>query len=131
MYELTGKISNISNDYFSKRVLLTLAINDSQSVKNCYDDLNNVEKLSITIEKFKEKRSSEANRYFWKLCGELAKKLSLKEQSVSVGQILYCIIVFMELNFIEFDDVLNSMQILKSKKSEITSSKFYQTVLGE
>ena len=37
----------------------------------------------------------------------------------------------MELNFIEFDEVLNSMQMLESKKSEITSSKFYQNVIGE
>jgi hypothetical protein len=37
----------------------------------------------------------------------------------------------MELNFIEFDDVLNSMQMLKSKQAEITSSKFYQKIIGE
>ena len=62
---------------------------------------------------------------------DLAEKLSIKDSSVSVSQIIFSICVFMELNFIEFDEVLNSMQILKSKKAEITSSKFYQCVIGE
>ena len=62
---------------------------------------------------------------------DLAEKLSIKDNSVSVSQIIFSICVFMELNFIEFDEVLNSMQMLKSKKSEITSSKFYQNVIGE
>ena len=59
---------------------------------------------------------------------ELAKKLSIKEQSVSVGQILYCMIVFMELNFIEFDEVLSSIVICKAKKMELTNSKFLNCV---
>lgn len=62
---------------------------------------------------------------------DFAEKLSIKDSSVSLSQIIFSICVFMELNFIEFDDVLNSMQILKSKKAEITSSKFYQKVIGE
>ena len=62
---------------------------------------------------------------------DLAEKLSIKDNSVSVSQIIFSICVFMELNFIEFDEVLNSMQMLKSKKSEITSAKFYQNVIGE
>lgn len=62
---------------------------------------------------------------------DLAEKLSIKDSSVSVSQIIFSICVFMELNFIEFDEVLNSMQILKSKKAEIASSKFYQCVIGE
>ncbi len=59
---------------------------------------------------------------------ELAKKLAIKEQSVSVSQILYCMIVFMELNFIEFDEVLNNIVICKAKKMELTSSKFLNNV---
>jgi len=61
---------------------------------------------------------------------DLAEKLSIKDQTTSFAQVLFCICVFMELNFIEFDEVLFNMQILKSKKTEITSSKFYQTVIG-
>ena len=59
---------------------------------------------------------------------ELAKKLGVKEQSVSVAQILYSMIVFMELNFIEFDDVLGNIVICKAKKMELSSSKFLNSV---
>ena len=59
---------------------------------------------------------------------ELAKKLQIKEQSVSVAQILYCMIVFMELNFIEFDEVLNNIVICKAKKMELSNSKFLNSV---
>ncbi len=61
---------------------------------------------------------------------DLAEKLAIKDQSSSSSQILFCLCVFMELNFIEFDEVLYQMQILKSKRAEITSSKFYQTIIG-
>lgn len=59
---------------------------------------------------------------------DLAQKLSLKSAEISASQILFCIIVFMELNFIEFDETLNQMTILKSKKMELASSKFYHSV---
>ena len=59
---------------------------------------------------------------------ELAKKLAIKEQSVSVCQILFCMIVFMELNFIEFDEILGNIVICKAKKMELTSSKFLNSV---
>lgn len=56
-------------------------------------------------------------------------KLGIKDSSISVPQILFSACVFMELNFIEFDDILNVMSILKSKKTEITSSIFYKTIM--
>lgn len=61
---------------------------------------------------------------------DLVKKLGIKDKSISAEQILFSICVFMELNFIEFDDILNVMKILKSKKTEITSSKFYKEIIG-
>lgn len=60
---------------------------------------------------------------------DFAYKLSLKDGSLSASQILFSLIVFMELNFLEFDEVLNTISILKSKKAEISSSKFYQSVV--
>ena len=59
---------------------------------------------------------------------DYANKLSLKSAEISAEQILFCLIVFMELNFLEFDEILNSVQILKSKKMELSSSKFYNEV---
>lgn len=59
---------------------------------------------------------------------EFAEKLALRDRSISVSQILFCLIVFMELNFIEFDEQTNSIVVLKAKKMELASSKFYNQV---
>ena len=59
---------------------------------------------------------------------DLAEKLAIKDSSLSAIQILFSMIVFMELNFIEFDEVLNTMQICKAKKMELNTSKFYNSV---
>lgn len=74
--ELTGKIVDMSIDFISGKPKLTLEINEKEAVKQGYDELHEAEKLSIKIAKHREKRSLDANRYMWLLCGELAEKLS-------------------------------------------------------
>ena len=59
---------------------------------------------------------------------DFAQKLSLKSAEISASQILFALLVFMELNFIEFDKTLNQMTILKAKKMELSFSKYYNTV---
>ncbi len=59
---------------------------------------------------------------------DYAQKLSLKSAEISAVQILFCLIVFMELNFLEFDETLKNVVMLKSKKMELSSSKFYGKV---
>lgn len=61
---------------------------------------------------------------------DLCEKLAIKDGNLTSSQILFSICVFMELNFMEFDDILNTLNIVKSKKAEITSSKFYKTIIG-
>lgn len=59
---------------------------------------------------------------------ELAEKLAIKNRTISAEQILFCTLVFMELNFVEFDDILNQITIQKSKKMVLASSKLYQEI---
>ena len=59
---------------------------------------------------------------------DLAGKLSIKDSANSPAQYLLCLIVFMELNFIEFDEILNNIKILKAKKMELSSSVIYNAV---
>ena len=59
---------------------------------------------------------------------DFAKKLAIKDKSVSASQMLFSLIVFMELNFLEFDETLNCMTVLKAKKVELSSSKFFNAV---
>ena len=76
MFELTGTIRDLSPDIKSGKMVLTLVINEKQSAMNLYDDLHDAEKLSVNIDKYREKRSLNANNYMWKLCGDLAEVLS-------------------------------------------------------
>ena len=74
MYELTGVISDMSIDFKSGKPKLLLALNEKQAAMDMYDELHQAEKLSINIGKYREKRSNDANAYFWVLCGKLAAK---------------------------------------------------------
>lgn len=72
MWELTGKIQGLSQDFASRRITLTLTVNEEAAAKNLYDDLHEADKLSVKIDKYREKRSLNANAYCWKLLTEIA-----------------------------------------------------------
>lgn len=73
---------NLSQD-FSGKVTLTVELDkDSiQEARELYDELNDAE-LAVSIKKWKEKRSTDANGYFWVLCGKLAYRMGVAKESV-------------------------------------------------
>lgn len=82
MYELNGTINGVSVDYQTGNALLTLSIDQKQGAINCYDDLHLAEKLSIKIDKYREKRSLNANNYAWKLLTEIGNELRSNKDDV-------------------------------------------------
>lgn len=76
MSDFTGRIESLNVDFFTGKAKLTLEINEKTSIMKAYDEFHDCEKLSIKIDKFREKRSLDANSYFWLLCGKLAEKLT-------------------------------------------------------
>lgn len=76
MTELTGRIEGFNLEFMTGNPILTLRLNEQNEAIGCYEALKNAEKLTITIAKYREKRSLEANSYLWVLCGKLAKKLT-------------------------------------------------------
>lgn len=82
MYELTGKIQGVSQDLFAKRVLVTLAVNEESISKQMYDDLHDTDKLTVKIDKYREKRSLNANNYAWKLLTEIANVCRTSKEEV-------------------------------------------------
>ena len=82
MYELSGKIQGLAQDFVSKRVTLTLLVNEEAAVKNLFDELHETEKLSIKIDKYREKRSLYANNYAWKLLTEIGNVLRSSKDEV-------------------------------------------------
>lgn len=82
MYELSGKIQGLAQDFASKRVTLMLTVNEEAAVKNLFDELHETEKLSIKIDKYREKRSLNANNYAWKLLTEIGNVLRSSKDEV-------------------------------------------------
>lgn len=82
MYDLHGTIKDLNIDYKTGTALLTLAVNQKQSVMNCYDELNGADRLSIKIDKYREKRSLNANSYAWALLTEIGNVLRQSKEDV-------------------------------------------------
>jgi hypothetical protein len=75
MHELTCRISSLAFNRDGKP-MVTLEMNERISALAMADELYSCDKLSIKIDKFRPKRSLNANSYLWVLCDLLADKLS-------------------------------------------------------
>ena len=106
--------------YFSQKVAVFEPDKTAANVAQISKDRAVFAKCYNLISNFKDLKANDEI--------DLATKLSLKSAEISAEQILFSMIVFMELNFIEFDETLNQIQLLKSKKMELASSKFYNVV---
>ena len=82
MYELTGEMTGLSLDFQTGEPILALKINEKQSAFNMYDELSTIEKLSFKIDKYREKRSLNANNYAWKLLTEIGNNLRMSKEEV-------------------------------------------------
>ena len=82
MYELSGKIQGLSQDFGTRRVTLMLTVNEDAAAKNLYDDLHEADKLSIKIDKYREKRSLNANNYAWKIMTEIGNVVRASKDEV-------------------------------------------------
>lgn len=80
MHDLTGVISNIAISYATGKPLLTLEVNEDKStLQGMYEELKTAEKLSIKIGEESEKRSTDANSYYWLLLNRLAKAIRISK----------------------------------------------------
>lgn len=82
MYELTGKLKGVSVSYDTGKPLVTIEINEKQSALDMYDDLVSVEKLSFKIDKYRQKRSLNANSYAWMLMTEIGNVLRASKEEI-------------------------------------------------
>ncbi len=80
--KVSGNITDVNIDFISGVPKVTLSINEKNAFLQGYDELKDLKKLSIEIKPYREKRSNEANAYFWVLCGQLAAKLRQKKEDV-------------------------------------------------
>ncbi len=86
--ELTGKIIDMSFDYGSGKPRITLEINEKIAASDKFENLRKFDKLVVKISKYRKKRSTDANSYFWVLCTQLAESLS-DEKTIYTSEDIY------------------------------------------
>lgn len=71
---MKGRISDLNVSIFNAKQKLTFEIDGD--FRTQYDELKDKD-LEIDIKIYREKRSKEANAYFWQLCGKLSAKINV------------------------------------------------------
>lgn len=82
MHELTGAMQNIAIDYKTQKAVLTLVIDHKNDALRCFDDLHGADKIAVKIDRYRVKRSLNANNYAWKLISEIGNELRESKESV-------------------------------------------------
>lgn len=79
--ECTGKLQGVSKDWQTGQLHITFAVNEP-SIVNELDSIKDAEKLSISVKKYRQKRSLDANAYCWVLCTKIAEKVDSSKDEV-------------------------------------------------
>ena len=79
MYELTGRVQNLALDYKTNKIVLSLEINEKVDAIACYNSLLE-DKVAVKVERYREKRSLNANNYAWKLITEIGNRLNASKE---------------------------------------------------
>lgn len=80
--KVTGRIKGANIDFATGKPMLMLEVNETNDFKQLVDDMKDKDKLSIEVKPFKEKRSLDANAYFFVLADKLAEKLHITKEEV-------------------------------------------------
>lgn len=73
--KMTGRVIGAYGAFRTNKCIVSLEINERSEFEALIDEHKDTEKLSIEIKPYRERRSLDANAYFWVLCDKLAEKL--------------------------------------------------------
>ena len=79
---LSGKIVGANIDFKTGKPCLTLEVNERKDFEQLIDDLKDKDKLSIEVKEYRERRSLDANAYFFVLADKLAEKLNTTKEEI-------------------------------------------------
>lgn len=71
--EFTGKVQTVNRDWLTGETSITFTVNESSALQQV-DSIKDIEKLSIKAVKYRQKRSLDANAYYWVLATKIAQK---------------------------------------------------------
>lgn len=80
--ECTGKLHSVNRDWKSGKIIIGFELNEEPT-----EDINFIglcERLSITVKKFKQKRSLDANAYCWAIITKIANHPDIKSSKEEV-----------------------------------------------
>lgn len=85
--DFTGHFDNLMVDLMANKQKAVLTLNED--ARHAFDELKDCEKLSITIKKYRQKRSLDANSYFHVLVGKIADVLNIskpRSKNILIGR---------------------------------------------
>lgn len=85
--ECRGKITAIAQDFKTDRILVSLSLEYGSIQK--LQELKEIEELEVSLKRYRERRSRNANAYFHLLVGKLADKLRMSKircKNIMIGR---------------------------------------------
>lgn len=82
MHELTGKLNYNISFTAQGNPIITLELNERNPALKMVEELHGADKLSIKLDKYRQKRSLNANNYAWKLITEMGNKLHESKEDI-------------------------------------------------
>lgn len=77
--EFTGRAMGVSTDFLTGKMNITLEVNEASVIRDGYDRIKNLDKLSVKIVEYRKKRSLDANAYFHVLVGKIADEMKISK----------------------------------------------------
>ena len=79
---LSGRIVGANIDFKTNKPTITFEVNEKSDFKLLVDEMRDKDKLSIEVKPYREKRSLDANAYFFVLADKLAEKLNTTKEEI-------------------------------------------------
>lgn len=80
--KLTGKLVDASIDFVTGKPRVTMVFNEKSIFVQGYDSLKDLEKISIDLKPYRERRSLDANAYCWVLLDKIAEKIGVPKENI-------------------------------------------------
>lgn len=82
MVDTTARLRDMTQDFKTKRFVLTMEIENPQTAMNVWEELHGDEKISVRFSKHRKKRSLDSNAYAWVLMDRLSEKLGIPKEQI-------------------------------------------------
>lgn len=80
--KVSGRIVDANISFRTNKPTITFEVNEKGDFESMVDELKDCEKLSIEVKQYREKRSLDANAYFFVLADRLAEKLNTTKEEI-------------------------------------------------